>query len=55
MKKYFFLLAALTLASAASAQSVVDVRVAAHSDDAEERQNGKMSLSSSDLELVDDG
>jgi hypothetical protein len=35
--------------------SVVDVRVASSSDDAEESASGSVSLTSSDLELVDDG
>jgi VCBS repeat-containing protein len=35
--------------------SMVDVRVATGNDDAEERQSGTMYLTSSDLELVDDG
>ncbi len=55
MSKYLVMFCALMLASAASAQSVVDVRVTAGSDDAEERQSGSVKLTSSDLELVDDG
>jgi hypothetical protein len=35
--------------------TVVEMRVAAGSDDAEERASGKVSLSSSDLELTEDG
>ena len=49
-----FLATALAV-STASAQTVVDVRVAAGNDDAEERADGSMYLTSSDLELVFDG
>ncbi len=48
-----FLATALAV-STASAQTV-DVRVDESNDDAEERQNGSVALTSSDLELVDDG
>ncbi len=54
MRNYLFMLAALMLASAASAQTVENVRVAVGSDDVEERFSGSIKFSSSDLELVDD-
>ena len=47
------------LASAPPMQSadptIVEARVSAGTDDAEERNNGTINLTSSDLEFVDDG
>jgi hypothetical protein len=40
---------------ATAVPTVIDVRVAASSDDAEESSGGSVSLTSSDLELVTDG
>ena len=40
---------------ATAVPTVIDVRVAASSDDAEELSGGSVSLTSSDLELVTDG
>jgi hypothetical protein len=43
------------LTSSSTDTTSLDVRIAAGSDDAEERARGSVSLASSDLELVDDG
>ncbi len=48
------LLLVMSLTAAAQTTSL-DIRVAAGNDDAEERQSGSMSRTSSDLELADDG
>src|SRR4051794_33589530 len=47
--------AALPTVPASAVPTVVDVRVAAGSDDAEESSGGSVSLTSTDLELVTDG
>ena len=47
--------ATTTITAGGGASSSLDVRISASSDDAEERTSGSVSLSSSDLELVNDG
>ena len=47
--------ASVSITVTAAAPQVVEVRVASASDDAEERDDGNVSLNSSDLELVADG
>lgn len=47
--------AVVSITVAAAGPQVVEVRIASGSDDAEERDTGRVSLTSSDLELVADG